>query len=234
MKLFITFTSTVLLGMQSVNAAIHGGGGILPDDMKSLLHDKYTAVDVAAACEAIRGQRCVVGDERFACAQLPHIHSRCSGVHHSRTADGKHGLYCTQSELTDYEDNEFVDVLATHGTTDCAVLSAGDGCVDDTATVGLKCKDGLTCEGFAKSTVAGTPDTLGTCKGTAAKRNSEPAASEPAASEPAASEPAAPPAPTPAASPSSPATEAPSSGIKAGLFALHISVAVGVLHYFLL
>ena len=219
MKLFITFTSAVLLGMQSANAAVHGGGGVLPDDMKELLHDKFDA----GACEALRGQRCVVGDERFECAQLPFIHSRCSGVHHSRTADGKHGLYCVQSEMKDDEDNEFVD--ATHGTTDCAVLSAGDACVDDTATVGLKCKDGMTCEGFTKSTVAGTPDTLGTCKGTAATRNAEPAASEPAA----------PPAPTPAASPSSPATtEAPSSGTKAGLFALHISVAVGVLHYFLL
>jgi len=207
--------------MQSVNAAIHGGGGILPDDMKELLHDKFDA----GACEALRGQRCVVGDESFACAQLPFIHSRCSGVHHSRTADGKHGLYCVQSEMKDDEHNEFVDVLATSmGTTNCAVLNAGDGCVDDTATVGLKCKDGLTCEGFAKSTVAGTPDTLGICKGTAAKRNSEPAASEPVAS----------PAPTPAASPSTPATEAPSSGTKAGLFALHVFVVVGVLHYVLL
>lgn len=223
MKLSITFTSAVLLGMQSANAAIHGGGGILPDDMKELLHDKYTAVDGAGACKALRGQRCSVGDERFACVQLPNIHSTCSGVHHSRTADGEFGLFCVQSELKD-EDNEFVDVLATHGKTDCAVLSAGDGCVDDTATVGLKCLDGLTCEGFAKSTVAGTPDTLGICKGTAAKRNSEPAASESAAS----------PATTPAASPSSPATEAPSSGTVAGLFALHISVVVGMLHYVLL
>ena len=214
MKLF-TFTAFALAGMSSVNAAIHGTDGILPEDMKELLQDKYAAVD-GGVCMAIRDQRCEVDNVRFACKKFQYIHSTCSGVHESRTANKNFGRYCVNSELLNYDEVELMEKTETH---DCAVLSAGDGCVDDTATAGLKCKEGLTCVGYSNSTVAGTPDALGNCTGTAINRNSEPAVSTPA--------------PSPASS-SPPATEAPSSGTVASLLTLHICVAVGVLHYFML